>query len=82
MNKFINFLLVMLLITNVSYSQKSKDESKINNNTFKALKFRNIGPALMSGRISDIAIHPENDNIWYITVGSGGVWKTLTAGTT
>ncbi len=36
----------------------------------------------MSGRISDIAIHPENENIWYITAGSGGVWKTINAGTT
>jgi len=36
----------------------------------------------MSGRISDIAIHPENENIWYITAGSGGVWKTKNAGIT
>ena len=40
------------------------------------LKFRSIGPALMSGRISDIVIHPENENVWYVTAGSGGVWKT------
>lgn len=36
----------------------------------------------MSGRISDIAIHPKNDNIWYVAVGSGGVWKTVNAGIT
>ena len=24
---------------------------------------------LMSGRISDIVIHPENQNIWYVTMG-------------
>ncbi len=36
----------------------------------------------MSGRIADIAIHPENDNIWYVAVGSGGVWKTTNSGTT
>ena len=36
----------------------------------------------MSGRISDIAIHPSNENVWYVTVGSGGVWKTENAGTT
>jgi photosystem II stability/assembly factor-like uncharacterized protein len=49
---------------------------------FMGLKLRNIGPAFMSGRISHIAIHPENENIWYVAVGSGGVWKTVNSGTT
>lgn len=48
----------------------------------QAFKFRNIGPAFLSGRIADLAIHPENDNVWYVAVGSGGVWKTVNAGTT
>ncbi len=48
----------------------------------KDITFRNIGPAFMSGRIADIALHPENENIWYVAVGSGGVWKTENAGTT
>jgi len=46
------------------------------------LQFRSIGPAFMSGRISDIAIDPQNRKIWYIAVGSGGVWKTVNGGTT
>jgi photosystem II stability/assembly factor-like uncharacterized protein len=49
---------------------------------FKGLELRSIGPALMSGRIADIAIHPEDDNLWYVAVGSGGVWKTRNAGVT
>ncbi|MEZ5197643.1 MAG: hypothetical protein R2764_15015 [Bacteroidales bacterium] len=49
---------------------------------FAGLEFRNIGPALMSGRIADIAVHPQNKSIWYVAVGSGGVWKTKNAGTT
>ncbi len=36
----------------------------------------------MSGRISHIAIHPENKQTWYIGVASGGVWKTTNAGIT
>lgn len=47
-----------------------------------AFKFRNVGPAFLSGRIADIAIHPDNDNHWYVAVGSAGVWKTENAGTT
>lgn len=49
---------------------------------FSGLKFRSIGPAFMSGRISDIAIHPDDENTWYVTVGSGNVWKTTNSGTT
>ena len=41
-----------------------------------AFKFRNVGPAFLSGRITDIVTHPENSNVWYVAVGSGGVWKT------
>jgi len=46
-----------------------------------ALPLRSIGPALMGGRIADLAIHP-NTTTWYVAVGSGGVWKTTNAGTT
>ena len=45
--------------------------------TFAGLKLRNIGPALMAGRISDIAVDPSDRSVWYVAVGSGGVWKTL-----
>ncbi len=49
---------------------------------FSALKLRNIGPAFTSGRIADIAIHPHDENVWYVAVGSGGVWKSENAGVT
>jgi photosystem II stability/assembly factor-like uncharacterized protein len=49
---------------------------------FDGLKLRAIGPALMSGRIADVAIDPTDPSTWYVAVGSGGVWKTVNAGTT
>ncbi|MFQ5766580.1 MAG: WD40/YVTN/BNR-like repeat-containing protein, partial [Acidobacteriota bacterium] len=49
---------------------------------YAGLKLRGIGPALMSGRIADMAIHPIRRSTWYVAVGSGGVWKTTNAGTT
>ncbi len=58
------------------------EAQKIDSKTFGGLSFRNIGPAFTSGRIADIAIHPKNENIWYVAVGSGGVWKTTNSGTT
>ena len=50
--------------------------------TFEGLTLRSIGPALTSGRISDIAVDPRNRKIYYVAVASGGVWKTSNAGTT
>jgi len=73
---FINLILVALF--QVGYAQ----ESGMNEKTFKGLKLRNVGPAFTSGRIGDIAIHPQNENLWYVAVASGGVWKTTNAGIT
>jgi len=50
--------------------------------TFQGLKLRGIGPALMSGRIADIAIDSAEPNTWYVAAGSGNLWKTTNAGTT
>ncbi len=61
---------------------KTGEENPLNPGTFAGLKFRNLGPALSSGRISDIAIHPYDRSTWYVAVGSGGVWKTVNCGTT
>lgn len=46
------------------------------------LAMRSIGPALMGGRIADLAIHPDRPNTWYVAVASGGVWRTRNAGIT
>ncbi|MEM8714117.1 MAG: glycosyl hydrolase, partial [Planctomycetota bacterium] len=46
------------------------------------LEWRSVGPAFMSGRIADIQVHPKKQSTWYVAVGSGGVWKTVNAGTT
>ena len=50
--------------------------------TFSSFRLRAVGPPLMSGRISAIAVHPDDKQTWYIGVASGGVWKTTNAGTT
>ena len=87
--KFLKYIFLLILgITIFSSSLFAEDnaktdkEKKENSSIYSGLKFRSIGPALMSGRISDIVIHPENENVWYVTAGSGGVWKTENSGTT
>ena len=49
---------------------------------FDALHFRAIGPASMSGRISDLAVYDANPSIYYVATAHGGVWKTTNNGTT
>src|SRR5947209_81016 len=43
---------------------------------FKNLKARSIGPAVMGGRVSDIAIDPRNPFVFYVALGHGGVFKS------
>ncbi|MDQ6677013.1 MAG: glycosyl hydrolase [Acidobacteriota bacterium] len=48
---------------------------------YAGLKFRSIGPAMISGRIVDIAVDPANAAHYFIAAASGGVWKTANNGT-
>jgi photosystem II stability/assembly factor-like uncharacterized protein len=43
---------------------------------FKNLKARSIGPAVMGGRVSDIALDPNNPFVFYVGLAHGGVFKT------
>ena len=64
-----------------SASADSAPTTGISAAALNGLRFRSIGPAFTSGRIADIAVHP-NKTTWYVAVASGGVWKTENAGTT
>lgn len=76
------YLVTFLISLGFGLQAQKEDAQILSESHFSGLKMRNIGPAFTSGRIADIAIHPENDNLWYIAVGSGGVWKTDNAGVT
>ena len=80
MKKYFALLLIFAFALPGISQSKKKDIWDAEN--FKGLKFRNIGPALMSGRIADIAINKNDENQWYVAVGSGGLWKTNNAGNT
>ena len=77
---------IFLIVFN-SESQRKRNSNtdtsaKKGNLSISALKLRNVGPAFLSGRIADIAVHPDNNNVWYVATGSSGVWKTENSGTT
>ena len=84
MKKILKITLSLIFVFSMtnSFSQKNKKDVKNESSLYSGLKFRSVGPAFMSGRIADIAINPDNENEWYVAVGSGGVWKTVNAGTT
>ncbi|MBX2820803.1 MAG: hypothetical protein KTR29_14010, partial [Rhodothermaceae bacterium] len=76
---------VILICTFVASPLKAQDENatpEIDAGLLSGLSFRGIGPALMSGRIGEIAVDPVKRSTWYVAASSGGVWKTVNAGTT
>tara|TARA_B110000503_G_scaffold106522_1_gene159085 strand:- start:14894 stop:17896 length:3003 start_codon:yes stop_codon:yes gene_type:complete len=62
------------------YAQKTSSDS--GKELFGDLTARHIGPALMSGRINDLELHPSNSKIIYAGAAGGGVWKSNDGGAT
>ncbi len=76
----VNIALAIMLATTPALS--ADNEKLMSAKTFDGLKVRNIGPAYMSGRVADIAVDQTDPATWYVGIGSGGVWKTVNAGST
>jgi photosystem II stability/assembly factor-like uncharacterized protein len=47
---------------------------------FGDMKARQIGPAVMSGRVNDIEAHPTNPRVIYVGAAGGGVWRSQNGG--
>jgi photosystem II stability/assembly factor-like uncharacterized protein len=89
-------LLVFLFLTGafVSINAQSGSKSKTKSETqssevstpdelmLKAMKARGIGPAVMGGRVSTIAMDPQDIFTFYVGLGTGGVMKTSNNGAT
>ncbi|RTY88121.1 glycosyl hydrolase [Flavobacterium sp. RSP15] len=43
---------------------------------FQNVAFENVGPTVMSGRVVDIDVNPENPTEFYVGYASGGLWYT------
>ncbi len=80
-NRLAFALLVIILFFPISnILAKTKNKEAITK-AVSGLQLRSIGPALMGGRIADIAVSPTDKSTWYVAVGSGGLWKTTNRGT-
>ncbi len=51
------------------------------NSIVKNIPFKNIGPTVMSGRVVDVDVNPQNPNEFYVGYASGGLWHTKNNGT-
>ncbi len=56
--------------------RKALDASSLVNN----VKFRSIGPSVMSGRVADVDVNNANPTEFYVGYASGGLWKTTNNG--
>lgn len=70
-------VIFLLSFSFISFGQEKDIDLK---EYFGDLKARHIGPALMSGRINDIELHPSNPKIVYVGAAGGGVWKSKDGG--
>ncbi len=76
------FLFIWGICLNFAYSKKALSQLQIDESIIKNLKWRNIGPANMGGRIDDFAVVENKPYIFYVATASGGVWKTTNNGVT
>ena len=87
--KIIPAIIFCLLITS-GFSQTSATEVKQaleqkqkmhETSLLKNLQFKNIGPTVMSGRVVDLAVNPDDPTEFYVAYASGGLWYTDNNGT-
>jgi photosystem II stability/assembly factor-like uncharacterized protein len=87
-----SFSLCLLLVTVLSNAQvkPTSDQDRLQSlhqrkalersSTVNHVKFRNIGPTVMSGRVADIEANPADPTEFYVAYATGGLWHTTNNG--
>ena len=78
----IGALVLAFVGQNMLTGRAQTSPNRTSTSAFDSLHFRPIGPASMSGRISDLAVYDANPAVYYVATAHGGVWKTTNNGTT
>lgn len=76
MKKSLLFSIISLSV----FSTNAQEITLKGKELFGDLEARQIGPALMSGRVSDLAMHPKNNQIIFLGAAGGGIWKSSDGG--
>ncbi len=75
-------ILIALLLVSRPDTLSAQDIPDVLGSVAKSFQFRNIGPAIVGGRIDDIAVVEGDPYTIYIGTASGGLWKTVNNGVT
>ena len=85
---------IFILVTGLSFGQiKPTDQTDVlkslerkaqmgQASLVKNIPLKNIGPSVMSGRVADLEVNPDDPTEFYVGYASGGVWHTKNNGTT
>ncbi len=84
-------LLIFCMLSIHSFAQQATSVTdRMNNKTtkkemltrslLKDISFRNVGPTIMSGRVTDLAVDPKDPSHFYVAYASGGLWETKNGG--
>ena len=88
---FVNISLVFILpCLSIAQPGPSTAEERINgllkrkllqdSSLLKNIKFRNIGPSIMSGRVVDLEVNPADPTEFYVAYATGGLWHSTNNG--
>lgn len=87
----LSLIIIVLVTCSFSVAQSSQEDIKnsyaqrkqlANSSILQNYPVRNVGPVVQGGRVTDIAVNPNNSKEYYVAYASGGVFKTVNNGIT
>ena len=66
---------LLIFVAQFALAQADEKESPL-----RDMKFRNVGPAGMSGRVTSVDVDLKNEQIIYAGTASGGLWRSESGG--
>ncbi|MFN0728648.1 VPS10 domain-containing protein [Polaribacter gochangensis] len=92
MKKITTFFAALLIVSSINAQQTTsanqiekalnQKDALTKNSIVKNIKFTNIGPTVMSGRVADLDVNPNDPTEFYVGYASGGLWHTKNNGIT
>lgn len=83
-------LFVLTSLTSIAQVHPTKGEDRLRSleqrksllgdSLLNSVAFRNIGPTIMSGRVVDLEVNPEDPTEFYVAYATGGLWHTVNNG--
>lgn len=89
-NKYAGILCLFLALQSYAQIRPTSGDERLkalqkrqearNNSPLKDIAFRNVGPAIMGGRVVDMEVNPEDPTEFYLAYATGGLWHTKNNG--